>query len=74
MKPGDIVRVLKAPEGLRESSDDLTRTLFDLSVGETFPIAAINDNLIELHVGQVLGEDADLHTIYIGPECVELVD
>ena len=74
MKIGDKIRVIKVPAGLRDDDDLRTRTLFDLCLGRTFPIAGIDANRIELHVGEVLGVPAYIHSIYIEPEYVEVIE
>ncbi|MDP1700352.1 MAG: hypothetical protein Q8L53_05230 [Aestuariivirga sp.] len=74
MKIGDRVRIIKVPAGLRDDDDLRTRTLFDLCLGRIFPIAGIEANRIELHVGEVLGAPAYIHSIYIEPENVEAVE
>ncbi|MBZ0259474.1 MAG: hypothetical protein K8F90_02600 [Hyphomicrobiales bacterium] len=74
MKVGDIIRVIKVPAGLRDDGDLRTKTLFDLCLGKTFPIARIDADLIELHVGELLGELSHMHSIYIEPENLEIVE
>lgn len=74
MKIGDKIRVIRVPAGLRDDGDLRTRTLFDLCLGRIFPIAGIETNQIELHVGEVLGAPAYIHSIYIEPEYVEAVE
>ena len=74
MKVGDIIRVVKVPAGLRDDGDLRTKTLFDLCLGKTFPIVGIDANRIELHVGELLGELSYIHSIYIEPENVEVVE
>jgi hypothetical protein len=50
-----------------------TQALFEACVGRTFPIADIDDNgLLELHVGEVVGEDNFMHSIWIEASCVLL--
>ncbi len=74
MKIGDKIRVMKVPAGLRDDHDLRTRTLFDLCLGRIFPIAGIDTNRIELHVGEMLGVPAHTHSIYIEPEYVEVIE
>ena len=73
MKIGDFVRVVKIPAGLRDDGDLRTKSLFDLCLGRVFPIAGMQDGLIELHVGEVVAEPAFIHSIYIEPEYLEVV-
>ncbi len=43
-----------------------TQALFEACVGRVFRIEGIDDNgLLELHVGEVVGEDSYMHTIWI---------
>jgi hypothetical protein len=74
MKAGDLVRVVKVPPGLRDYKDSPTKTLFDLCLGKTFRIVAIENNMIELHVGDLLGKLPYQHMIVIEPEFVEAVE
>ncbi len=74
MKIGDKIRVIKVPAGLRDVGDLHTRALFDLCLSRIFPIAGIEANRIELHVGEVLGARAHFHSIYIEPEHVEVIE
>jgi hypothetical protein len=74
MKVGDLVRVIQVPAGLRDDEDLPTKTLFDLCLGKTFPIAEIDANMIELHVGELLGKLPYQHSIFIEPEFVEAVE
>lgn len=73
MKVGDLVRVVKVPPGLRDSQDLQTRALFELCLGRIFPIADIQDKLIELHVGETVAEPSYMHSIYIESEYLEAV-
>jgi hypothetical protein len=42
-----------------------TQALFEACVGRVFPIAGINNGLLELHVGEVVGEENYMHSIWI---------
>jgi|AraplaMF_Col_mMF_1032025.scaffolds.fasta_scaffold00148_49 hypothetical protein len=72
MKTGDIVRIIAAPPIL---PDDLeTRDVFARCVGRTFPVIDIRDDgQAELEVGAVMGVPAPMHSIWIEPECVEVI-
>lgn len=74
MKVGDLIRIVKVTAGLRDDDDLRTKTLFDHCLGKTFPIAGIDANRIELHVGEVFGKPSHIHSIYIEPEFVEVVE
>ncbi|UCH73456.1 MAG: hypothetical protein JSU82_14065, partial [Rhodospirillales bacterium] len=61
MKVGDRVRVIGIPDGLPDNDMD-TKRIFELCVGRTFtvqdltPVEGLEYELIELHVGKVVGE------------------
>jgi len=74
MKAGDIIRVVKAPPGLRDDDDLRTKTLFELCVGRTFAIVEIEAGLLQLDVGEVVGEPSYMQSIWIEPEFAELVE
>lgn len=75
MKIGDKVRVARLPQQLpqREADDLRTRQIFELCVGRVFPVVGLVNGLIELEVGEVVGERAYMHSIWIEPDCVKLV-
>lgn len=78
MKIGDKVRVIGIPEGLPDN-DMQTRRIFELCLGRVFPIEDIKQveglpyDLVELLVGEVVGEADYLHSIYMEPEFLEVV-
>jgi hypothetical protein len=72
MKPGDLVRVVALSPHIPDDAE--SKLVFEHSVGRTFPIIDIAaDGLVELEVGEVMGVLACLHSIWIEPECLELV-
>ena len=73
MKIGEKVRVARVPDAvLRGKVDDLnTRRIFELCVGRVFSIAGLSNGLIELHVGEVVGQPAYIHSIWIEPDYIE---
>lgn len=72
MKPGDLVRVVAIPPRLPDNAE--TKLVFERCVGRTFPIIDIAAHgHVELEVGEVMGVSASLHSIWIEPECLELV-
>jgi hypothetical protein len=73
MKIGDKVRVLKAPPILPEGELN-TREVFARCVGKIFPIVGFQNNLLELEVGEVMGEPPYMHSIWIEPEFVETIE
>lgn len=66
---------MRLPERLPSGEgDDLgTRRIFELCVGRTFPILGFANGLIELEVGEVVGEPAHMHAIWVEPDCVVVV-
>jgi hypothetical protein len=73
MKIGDKVRVLKVPPVLPEG-ELRTRALFEQCVGRIFPVVGIQNNLLELEVGEVLGKAPHMDSIWIEPEFVVLLE
>ena len=78
MKIGDRVRVVGTPDGLPD--DDMeTKRIFGLCVGRVFPVKdltrveGLEYQLVELHVGEVVGEPDYVHSIWIEPEFAEIV-
>ncbi|WP_461326091.1 hypothetical protein [Bradyrhizobium diazoefficiens] len=50
-----------------------TLALFEACVGRVFRIADISENgILELHVGEVVGEESDMHCIWIEADDVLL--
>jgi hypothetical protein len=47
--------------------------LFEACVGRVFPIAGIDNELLERHVGEVVGEENYTHSIWIEANCVLLL-
>jgi|SRR6266850_1456089 hypothetical protein len=71
MKIGDRVEVVAVPESLPSGMG--TQALFAACVGRVFPIEGIDDNgLLQLHVGEVVGEESYMHSIWIEADCVLL--
>ncbi|WP_424664527.1 hypothetical protein [Candidatus Binatus sp.] len=79
MKVGDKIRIVKLPKGLVDDEQLQTKSLFELCLGRVFlireivPVVETGGELLELHVGKVLGEAAFAHSIWIESELVELV-
>jgi hypothetical protein len=72
MKPGDLVRVAALPPRIPDEPE--SKLVFERSIGRTFPVIGITEHgLVELEVGEVMGVSAYLHSIWIEPECLELV-
>jgi hypothetical protein len=51
-----------------------TRELFEKCLGRTFAIAGFENGLVELEVGEVLGEPSYMHSIWIEPCHLALSD
>ena len=70
MKIGEYIKVIGVPDGL----DSETRRLFKLCLGRTFPIVGVvavpetGGELLELHVGEVVGKPKYMHSIWIEKE------
>ena len=79
MKVGDKVRVIGIPEGLADN-DMQTKLVFELCLGRIFPIENLKQveglpyKLAELFVGEVVGEADYMHSIWVEPEFLEVVD
>ena len=79
MKVGDKVRVIGIPKGLSDN-DMQTKQVFELCLGRIFPIEDIRPvkdlpyGLVELLVGEVVGEADYIHSIWVEPEFLEVVD
>jgi hypothetical protein len=70
MKIGDRVEVVAVPGSLPSGMG--TQALFEACVGRAFPIAGIDNGLLELH-GEVVGEENYMHSIWIEANCVLLL-
>ena len=74
MKAGDKVRITGLPPGLQDN-EMRTKEILELCLGRVFPIVDFDDyGLLELHVGEVVGEPDYMHSIWIEPEFVEVVE
>jgi hypothetical protein len=75
MKIGDKVRVVRLPSPLPDG-DMGTKALFQDCVNHVFPVASIvtsaKGRLFELEVGEVRGQPAYMHSIWIEEEYVAL--
>jgi hypothetical protein len=71
MKIGDRVEVVAVPGSLPSGMG--TQALFEDCVGHVFPVEGIDENgLLELHVGEVVGEESYMHSIWIEADHVLL--
>lgn len=73
MKIGDKVRITRVPKNLPDN-DLGTKQLFELCLGRVFPIVGFQGELVELNVGEVLGEPDYMQSIWIEPEFVEVIE
>ncbi len=73
MKVGDKVRITGFPPSLPDN-DMGTRKLFELCLGREFAVAGFEGKLLELHVGELVGEPSYMQTIWIEPEFVEVIE
>ena len=70
---GCRVRVVASPPDLPD--DDLrTRDLFDRCVGREFAVVSTMGSLLELEVGDVVGEPAHMHSIWVEADLVTRVE
>ena len=65
MKIGDLVVITGIPSTLPDGMG--TRELFAKCLGRTFAIVGFENGLVELEVGEVLGEPSFMHSIWIEP-------
>jgi hypothetical protein len=78
MKVGDTVRLIGIPSNLKDDEELQTCALFERCLGESFPVIGLKSveglpfDLVELHVGQVLGKPAYMDSIWVEPEYVRL--
>lgn len=74
MKEGDLIRVVRVPETVTDSKQLKTRLLLERCVGVTFPVMGFNSQgMIQIDVGELSGKPSYLESIWIEPDCVELV-
>ncbi len=75
MKIGDLVRVVSVPETVRDSDRFKTRSALERCLGRIFPVMGINEyGLIQIDIGEAVGKPTYMDSIWIEPECVELVE
>jgi len=68
MNIGDFVEIVSVPTVLPQGMG--TCELFEACVGRVVPIAGVASGLLELHVGEVVGEKSFMHSIWIETGCV----
>jgi hypothetical protein len=72
MNVGDRVRVVALPPSLPDGMG--TRDLFQRCQNNVFPIVGFQGRLIQIEVGEILGEPPYMHSIWIEPEFIEVVE
>ncbi|MGC2110883.1 MAG: hypothetical protein WA655_15285 [Candidatus Korobacteraceae bacterium] len=74
MKEGDLIRVVRLPDGVQDSERFSTRAILERCVGHVFPVMGMNNvGYLQIDVGEVVGKPSYMESIWIEPECVELV-
>ena len=74
LKHGDLVRIMRVPEAVHDTDGFKTRSTFESCVGRVFPIMGFNDvDMSQIDVGEVNGKPACMESLWIEPDCVELV-
>jgi len=79
MEVGDRVKLVGMPPALPEDAEFKTRSLFEKCLGKTFIVAGFQNveglsyALVQLDVGDVLGEASYMHSIFVEPECLQVV-
>jgi hypothetical protein len=72
MRTGDRVEVIAVPADLPDGMG--TKALFEACLGRVFPIAGFEGELVELQVGEVVGESSYMHSIWIERACLRPVE
>ena len=72
MKIGDTVRVTKIPDDLPQTDQRLVK-MFMSCLGKEFKVAAFDDDLIELHVGEIFNQPSDKHRIWLPEDHLKVV-
>ena len=71
MKEGDLIRVVKVPDGVQDSEEFKTRSTLERCVGRVFPIMGFQEGFIQIDVGELSGRPPCMESIWIEPDCVE---
>jgi hypothetical protein len=71
MKVGDKVKIVRIPPYLTDDGVMNTKSVFEKCLGHVFRIRGFENDWLELNVGKFTGKRFE--TIWIEPECVELV-
>jgi hypothetical protein len=73
MGQGDLIRVIKVPDSVKDSEEFKTRTILELCLGRVFTVMGFHRGFIQIDVGEVIGKASYLESIWIEPDCVEAV-
>ena len=79
MKIGDLVRIIRIPPNLPADDEFKTPEIFRRCLGRVFAVNDIRQvdglgyPLIGLNIGEVLEKASYMETIYVEPDCLELV-
>lgn len=74
MRTGDMVRIMRVPEDVRDSAEFRTRSILEKCVGRAFPVMGFNaEGMIQIDVGEVVGKPAHMESIWIETDCLETV-
>lgn len=76
MKIGDSIRVVGVPGGLEGETSHCSGFVLDVCslIFGIVPVPEINSELLELHVGDVVGEPDYMHSIWIEKAFVTTAD
>ncbi len=64
MKEGDLTRVIKVPDSVRESEELKTHSTLEHCVGRVFPIIGFQEGLIQIDVGELSVRHACRESIF----------
>ena len=70
---GQKIRILRVPDGVVDTEDFPTLTMLTRCVGKIFPVMDLQGEFLAIDVGELNGKPSFMETIYIEPECVEIV-
>lgn len=74
LKIGDRVRIITVPPELPDGGDLKTNFVFERCLGRVFPVVGFQGDWLELEVGEAMGQPSYMHTIWIEPRFVQLVE
>lgn len=74
MKEGDLIRVVRVPQGVEDTEHFQTRSMLERCVGLVFPVMGFNNvGMIQIDVGALVGKPSYMQSIWIELDCVEQV-